>query len=97
MKRRFDKFSEFSIKGVITTEEIESFSSTSMNLNQILKIRFYDVLNLKVYDSIVNPFNANAAEVYVICKDVICQEELLKLTYVEESIKLLIPKSVLKL
>lgn len=69
-----------SIKDDVTSEDIEKFSSHLNELKSDMKRRFKDILNLKVYDWMKNPFTANVNEA-----DAKCQEEILEIKYDEES------------
>lgn len=80
LNREFHQFPELSSKDDVTPEEIERFSSHLNELKLDMEKQFSDILNLKVYDWMVNPFTVNAAEA-----DITCQEELLELKYDEES------------
>lgn len=81
LKGEFYQFPELlSIKDDITQEEIERFSCHITELKIDMKIRFKDIIDLVIYEWMINPFNANLEEV-----DVVYQEELLELKYDEES------------
>ncbi|XP_034287159.2 zinc finger BED domain-containing protein 5-like [Pantherophis guttatus] len=81
LKREFHQFPELSsIKNDVTPEDIDRFSSHLNKLKLDMEKRFEDILKLKVYDWMKNPFTANIEEA-----DTICQEELLEIRYDEES------------
>jgi hypothetical protein len=61
-----------SIKNDATSGEIESYHSHLIELRIDMDKRFYDNLNLKEYEWMINPFAANVDET-----DTECQEELL--------------------
>jgi len=81
LNREFYQFPELSsVKDDVTPEDIEKFCSHLNELKSDMKKRFEDILNLKVYDWMKNPFTANVKEA-----DAKCQEELLEMKYDEES------------
>lgn len=81
LKREFHQFPELSsIKDDVTPEDIDRFSSHLNELKLDMEKRFEDILKLKVYDWMKNPFTANIEEA-----DTTCQEELLEIRYDEES------------
>ncbi|GFQ90633.1 hypothetical protein TNCT_294321 [Trichonephila clavata] len=81
MKKEFHQFPNlFSIKEDITPEEIERFSDHIKQLALDMKVRFNDILNLKISNWILNPFTVDVNEV-----DIVFQEEILELKYDEES------------
>lgn len=80
-KREFYQFEELlSIKDDVTPEEIERYCSHLNELKFDMERRFNDILNLKVFGWMINPFTADVVET-----DITCQEELLHLKYDEES------------
>ncbi|KAK9410783.1 hypothetical protein NXF25_001958 [Crotalus adamanteus] len=81
LKREFHQFLELSsIKDDVTPEDIDRCSSHLNELKLDMEKRFEDILKLKVYDWMKNPFTANIEEA-----DTTCQEELLEIRYDEES------------
>ena len=81
LQGEFHQFPELlTIKNDVTPEDIERFGNHLSELKLDMEKRFCDILNLKVYDWIINPFTANAANV-----DVTFQEELLEMQFDEES------------
>lgn len=81
LKREFYHFPELSsIKDYVTPEDIDRFSSHLNELKLDMEKRFEDILELKVYEWMKNPFTANIEEA-----DTTCQEELLEIRYHEES------------
>jgi len=67
------------VKNDVTPEDIERFGNHLRELKLDMGKGFCDILNLKVYDWMINPFTANAANV-----DVTFQEELLEMQFDEE-------------
>ncbi|GFR13839.1 SCAN domain-containing protein 3 [Trichonephila clavata] len=81
LKKEFHQFPNlFSIKEDITPEEIERFSDHIKQLALDIKVRFNDILNLKISNWMLNPFTVDVNEV-----DIVFQEEILELKYDEES------------
>lgn len=68
-----------SIKDEVTPKDIDKFCSHLSELKSDMKKRFEDILNLKVYQWMKNPFTANAKEA-----DTKYQEELLEIKYDED-------------
>ncbi|KAK9396847.1 hypothetical protein NXF25_020208 [Crotalus adamanteus] len=84
LKREFHQFPELSsIKVDVTPEDIDRFSSHFNELKLDMEKRFEDILKLKVYDWMKNPFTANIEEA-----DITCQEELLEIRYLWQSKKM---------
>ena len=73
LQGEFHQFPELlTVKNHVTPEDIERFGNHLSELKLDMEKRFCDIFNLKVYDWMINPFTANAANV-----DVTFQEELL--------------------
>ena len=81
MQGEFHQFPELlTVTNDVTPEDIERFGNHLSELNLDMEKRFCDILNLNVYDWIITPFTANAANV-----DVTFLEELLEMQFDEES------------
>ena len=81
MQGEFHQFPELlTVKSHVTPEDIERFGNHLSELKLDMEKRFCDILNLKVYDWMINPFTANASNV-----DVTFQEGLLEMQFDDES------------
>ena len=81
LQGEFHQFPEIlTVKNDVTPEDIERFGNHPSELKLDMEKRFCDILNLKMYDWMINPFTANAANV-----DVAFQEEVLEMQFDEES------------